>query len=163
MSEQPPTQPPAPPPPPPLAPLPTPVQTPALGRGWLRALLHGIRQAGVQPRDPRVKALWALLRRRQLLANNPWARTRLKFIWQKGLDARPRPRTIARLLALLKNRATPAAGVQQRQWPQRPSRAAIAPSSMRRLQPVAVRRVATLRPVGRARPLRPLVSRPRGR
>ena len=79
MSEQP--QPPAPPPPPPPAPEPLPTPVPALGRGWLRALLQGIRESGVQPRDPRVKALWALLRRHQLLARSPWARTRLKFIW----------------------------------------------------------------------------------
>ena len=36
---------------------PMPVQAPALGRGWLRALMHGIRETGVQPKDPRVKAL----------------------------------------------------------------------------------------------------------
>ena len=118
MSEQQQTQPPDPPLPPPPAPMPAPVQAPALGRGWLRALLQAIRDTGVQPRDPRVKALWQLLRRRQLLARSPWARTRLKFIWQKGLNARPRPRTIARLLALLRNRGPLTAGMQRRQWSQ---------------------------------------------
>lgn len=162
MSEQPQPEPPDPPPPPAPAPLPPPMQAPALGRGWLRALLQGIRETGVQPRDPRVKALWALLRRRQLLARSPWARTRLKFIWQKGLNAKPRPRTIARLLALLKNRGPLTASPQRRQWSTGPRRAAMR-SSMRRLQPVVVRRVATLRPLGRPRPVRPLVSRPRGR
>jgi hypothetical protein len=139
------------------------VQAPALGRGWLRALLQAIRETGVQPRDPRVKALWQLLRRRQLLARSPWARTRLKFIWQKGLNAKPRPRTIARLLALLKNRGPLTATPQRRQWSHGPRRAMMARSPMRRLQPVVVRRVATLRPLGRPRPVRPVVSRRRGR
>src|SRR5688572_3307324 len=163
MSEQP--QPPDPPPPPPPAPepMPAPVQAPTLGRGWLRALIQGIRETGVQPKDPRVKALWQLLRRRQLLARSPWARTRLRFIWQKGLNAKPRPRTIARLLALLRNRGPVTLGPQQRQWSSVPRRAAMVRSSMRRLRPVALRRVATLRPVGRARPIRPPASRPRGR
>ena len=158
-------QPQQPPPPPPSepAPLPTPVPAAALGAGWLRALLHGIREAGVQPRDPRVKALWLLLRRRQLLARSPWARTRLRYIWQKGLSARPRRRTIARLLALLKTRGPLTASLPQRPWSPGPRRPAMLRPSMRRLQPVVVRRVGTLRPVGRQRPLRPLVSRPRGR
>lgn len=156
-------QPPAPPPPPPPAPLPPPVQAPALGRGWLRALLQGIRETGVQPRDPRVKALWELLRRRQLLARSPWARTRVRFIWQKGLNARPRPKTIARLVALLRNRGPLTAGAERRQWAKGPRRRAMVQSSMRRLQPVVVRRVATLRPVGRPRAVGPLVARRRGR
>ena len=155
--DQPPPPAPAPPPPP------MPVQAPALGRGWLRALLRGIRETGVQPRDPRVKALWALLRRRQLLASSPWARTRLKFIWQNGLNARPRPRTIARLLALLRIRAPLTVNVQQRLWSRSPRRAAITRAPMRRLQPVAVRRVATLRPVGRPQSVRPVAARRRGR
>jgi hypothetical protein len=129
----------------------------------LRSLLQGIREtAGLQPRDPRVKALWEMLRRRQVLASSAWARTRLRFIWNKGLDTRPRPRTAARLVALLKNREPLTAG-PQRLWSKTPPRAAMARSSMRRLRPVTVRRVATLRPVGRARPMRPLASRPRGR
>ena len=150
-------QPPAPPPPPAPAPSSTPMQPPALGRGWLRALLQGIREAGVQPRDPRVKALWQLLHRRQLLVRSPWARTRLRFIWQKGLNAKPRPRTIARLLALLRNRAI--TSPQQRQWSASLRRRPMPRSSMRRLQPVMVRRVATLRPVGRPQPLHPHMSR----
>ena len=45
---------PPPPPPPAPEPMPAPVPAPALGRGWLRALLQGIREAGVQPqRSPR--------------------------------------------------------------------------------------------------------------
>ena len=120
-----PTDPPPPPPPPPPEPAPmpaAPVQAPTLGRGWLRALLQGIREAGVQPNDPRVKALWQLLRRRQLLARSPWARSRLRFIWQKGLSARPRPNTIARLLALLRNRGPVIVSAQQRQWSTGPRR-----------------------------------------
>ena len=162
MSEQ--TQPQdQPPPPAPAPPPPMPVPAPALGRGWLRALMQGIRETGVQPRDPGVKALWALLRRRQLLASSPWARTRLKFIWQNGLNAKPRPRTAARLLALLRNQAPVTVNLQQQLWSRGPRRAAITRAPMRRLRPVAVRRVATLRPVGRPQPVRPVAARRRGR
>ena len=98
------------PPPPPPAAAPMPAPTSALSRGWLRDLMRGIRQEGVQPRDPRVKALWNLLRRRQLLARDPWARTRLRYIWQKGLNVRPRPRTTQRLLTLLRSGAVSVGG-----------------------------------------------------
>ena len=161
MSEQP--QPPAPPPPPPPAPepapMPTSAQVPAIDGAWLRALLEG----AVQPKDPRVKGLWDLLRQRRLLARSPWARTRLRFVWQKGLNPRPRPRMIDRLLALLENRAPLSASPQQWRWSKGPRRAARPRAAMRRLQPVRVRRVGTLRPVGRPRQVRPLGSRPRGR
>ena len=156
-----PSAPPAPAPAP--APLSTPAQPPVLSRGWLRALLHGIHVTGVRPKDPRVRALWRLLRRRQLLGRSPWAQTRLRFIWQKGLDARPRPRTIARLLALLRNRVPVIAIPQQQPWARSPRRAVMARAPMRRLQPVVVRRVATVRPVAHRRPVRPHGTRPRGR
>lgn len=139
-------------------PMPTPVQVPAIDGAWLRALLEG----GVQPKDLRVRGLWDLLRQRRLLARSPWARTRLRFIWQKGLNAKPRPRTIDRLLALL-NRAPLTASPQQWQWSKGHRRAARPRAAMRRLRPVRVRRVGTLRPVGRPQPVRSLRSRPRGR
>jgi hypothetical protein len=135
---------------------------PTLGRGWLRALIRGIRQDGVQARDPRVKALWDLLRRRQLLTRDPWVRTRLRAIWQRGLVARQRPRAAARILALLRNGRAP--GV--RPLPPRMTsvpRGVVSPHPMRRLQPVALRRVATLRPVGRPQVARPPATTARSR
>ena len=58
------------PPPAPPPPNPQTAATPALPRGWLRDLLRAVRMDGLQPRDPRVKALWDLLRRRQLLGRD---------------------------------------------------------------------------------------------
>lgn len=157
MSEQPI----APPPPPAVAPMP--MQTPALSRGWLRDLMRGIRQEGVQPRDPRVKALWNLLRRRQLLARDPLMRDRLRYIWQKGLNVRPRPRTTQRLLTLLRSRGVMRARPLQRHVSTRPRAAAMMRRPMQPLRPVALRRVATLRPVGRQQPIRPVARPRRGR
>lgn len=146
-----------PPPPPPPAPAPEP--TPALSRGWLRDLLRGIRRDGVQPRDPRVKALWGLLRRRQLLGQSPWLRDRLRYIWQQGLNARHRPRTTSRLLALLRNWGVLSARPLQHRVASGPvTRTTLRP--MQRLRPVALRRVASLRPM---QPLRPSGWRGRGR
>ena len=151
------------PPPPPPAAAPMPAPTSALSRGWLRDLMRGIRQEGVQPRDPRVKALWNLLRRRQLLARDPWARTRLRYIWQKGLNVRPRPRTTQRLLTLLRSGAVSVGRPLQRHLSTRPRAAATMRRPMQALRPVALRRVATLRPVGRKQPMRPVAWRGRGR
>ena len=153
--------PPAPQPSPAAAPLPPPA--PALSRGWLRGLIRGIRQEGVQPRDPRVKALWGLLRRRQLLPRDPWMRTRLQYIWTKGLNVRPRPRTTARLLALLRSSRATTAQPVLRPVAAGPRAAAMLRRPMRPLQPVALRRVATLRPVARQPQARPAAWRGRGR
>ena len=153
MTAQPPGPPPAPPPPP----------APALNRGWLRALIHGVRQDGLQPRDPRVKALWDLLRRRHLLGRDPWIRTRLRYIWQRGLNARHRPRTTTRLLALLRSGNVLSARPLKRHVPMAPRTPAAVPAPMRRLQPVTLRRIATLQPVARHQPVRPLSQRRVGR
>ena len=138
--------------PPPATPPPA-SPTPALGRGWLRDVIRGIRQDGVQPRDPRVKALWAVLRRRQLLARDPWVRSRLRLIWQKGLSARHRPRTTQRILALLRSRNVVSL---PRRPPVGPSHITTPARPFRTLRPVVLRRVATLRPVGRPRPVQPV-------
>ena len=89
--------------------------------------------------DPRVKALWDLLRRRQLLGRDPWIRARLRYIWQKGLPTPdPRPRTTRRLLALLRNwnvaRARRTSAARDRPVARA---AATMPRPMQRLQPVA--------------------------
>lgn len=160
------------PPPPPPQPLPAPTTPPSLARGWLRGLIAAIRQGGLQPKDPRVKALWNLLRRRQSLVRHPWARTRLRFIWQKGLDARPRPKTATRLLAVIRDRAVSRIPLPASRLPHSASRfppaasrfptlrrprAALRRVAMQRLRPLAVRRVGTIRSM--ARPVAPLMAR----
>ena len=136
--------------------------------GWLRQLLHGIGAAGVQPRDPRVKQLWDLLRQRGLLARSPWLKARLRYIWGTGLVVRPRPRTVSRMRALLLqwgvlrprigmgpgavlSPVTPGPIVQTTVvQPQRPP-AAYRP--LMPLRPVRPVRPVQLRPVGRVRPM----------
>lgn len=147
------------PPPAPPPPNPQTAATPALPRGWLRDLLRAVRMDGLQPRDPRVKALWDLLRRRQLLGRDIWVRTTLRHIWQKGLVKRHRPRTTQRMLTLLR-----AWGVLGARRLRHASGAIPAPAQMRpfrRLQPVTLRRVATARPMQALRPIRPLRLRRR--
>ena len=163
--------PPAPPPPPDpqhapeqgqeAAPPPAPAPPPVLGRGWLRALLYGIRQTGVPPRDPRVRGLWRLLRRRQLLEQNTWIKATLRHIWEKGLGQRYRPRTTRRMVAQLR-----AWGVLRPRQVAAPYastviRTPVAMRPLRRLRPVILRRVATarplsMRPVQVRRPFQPM-------
>ena len=64
---------------------------------WLRGLIRAVRTEAVQPKDPRVKSLWDLLRQRQLLRRSPWLKAVLRRIWNRGLSARPRPRTARRI------------------------------------------------------------------
>lgn len=159
-----PSPPPGPPPPPdpqpsqaqaadpPADSAPAPAPPPVLTRGWLRSLLRGIRQHGVPPRDPRVRALWVLLRRRQVLDRNAWLKATLRRIWQNGLGNRHRPRTTVQMLALLRAwgvlRPRPlaryAAGGIRRPVAIRP---------LQRLRPVTLHRVATARPLHAMRPL----------
>ena len=156
-----PAQPPAPPPSPAAAPMPAPA--PVLSRGWLRGLIRGIRHEGMQPRDPRVQALWDLLRQRQLHQRDPWMRTRMQYMWRKGLNARPRPKTTARLLALLRSWGLLTARPLVRQAPAAAARMTSLRRPMRPVQPVALRRVATLRQVARPQQMRPVASRGRRR
>jgi hypothetical protein len=106
---------------------------------WLRGLLRAVRQEGMKPKDERVRTLWNLLKQRNLLSQNPWVQTRLRFIWDKGLVNRSRPITSRRLRR------------QLRLW-------GILPPSRRArpLQSAGLRRVQA-RPV--ARPVRPLGQR----
>jgi hypothetical protein len=64
---------------------------------WLRGLLRTVRLEAVQPKDARVKSLWNLLRQRQLLRRSPWLKAVLRRIWDRGLSARPHPRTARRI------------------------------------------------------------------
>jgi hypothetical protein len=64
---------------------------------WLRGLIRAVRREALQPKDARVKSLWDLLRQRQLLRRSPWLRAVLRRIWDRGLSARPHPRTANRI------------------------------------------------------------------
>jgi hypothetical protein len=119
---------------------------------WLNTLVSAIASAGMQPRDQRVQTLWNLLRTRGLLNRSQWLKIRLRYFWQKGLQARPRPRTTQRLTMLLQRWGILAAAVpgiptlQQnvnvyvrgRARPYRP------------LRPVHVRRIGRVQPIARA-------------
>src|ERR1044071_4203493 len=129
----------------------------ALARGWLRGLLRGIRMEGVRPRDPRVKALWRLLYRRQLLARNEWLKTTLRYVWQQGLARKSRPRTARRIWTQLREWGVLTSKSPLRYVTGRAPGPALAMRPMRRLRPVALRRVATAQPM---RPVRPMRSAP---
>lgn len=109
---------------------------------WLRGLIRAVRGEAIQPKDARVKSLWNLLRQRQLLQRSPWLKGALLRIWQ-GLPARARPITTRKLVLRL------------RRWgilpPPRMGVGPIGPvmvrdHRMRAIRPVALRRVATVRP-----------------
>ncbi|MEO8133082.1 MAG: transglutaminase-like domain-containing protein [Betaproteobacteria bacterium] len=117
---------------------------------WLRALIRAVRSEAVQARDPRVKSLWDLLRRRQLLSRSPWVKALLHRIWSKGLGARARPQTTQRLVSRLRRLGIlppPAAGAQT------PPPGVV--RTMQRMQPVTVRPVGTVRQWA-SRPVQPV-------
>jgi hypothetical protein len=64
----------------------------AMAADWLPSLARAVSGAAVPPRDPRVKRLYELLRQRQLWGRSRRMRRVLRFAWQRGLAARPRPR-----------------------------------------------------------------------
>jgi len=65
------------------------------------SLIQALQGEAIAPRDARVKSMWDLLRQRRLLRRSEWLRNLLRRIWQRGLLARPRPRTTQRLRQLL--------------------------------------------------------------
>lgn len=100
----------------------------------LQDFLQALRGEAIAPKDARVKSLWELLRRRQLLARDLWLKAVLRRIWEQGLSARPRPRTSARVTQAL------------RRWNLLPASAGAAG---RPLAPARPRYPGTLRPVAR--------------
>ena len=75
----------------------------ALGQAYGTAdLVEAVRTAGLQPRDPRVRATWDQLRSRGLLSRGLWVRRLLRRLWQQGVPPGNRPRTAARLDAALR-------------------------------------------------------------
>lgn len=116
----------------------------------LRGLVRAIRREAIPAKDPRVKSLWDLLRRRGLLAGSPWLKGVLLRCWQ-GLPARERPRTTRRLVARLRT-----IGI----LPPRPGQIAQGPmvaqgpvvARVRGAWPMRLTRVGTIRPS----PMRPV-------
>lgn len=119
----------------------------------LPSLLQSIRQGSVPPKDPRVKSLWLRLRQSKRLHRSRWLRSFLKFMWQQGLSARPRPGLAQRLEQLMQRWGLlplqSAAQSTPRSTPQR----TVAP------KPVSLRSVA-MRPVPGVR-VKPLAQVPR--
>jgi Transglutaminase-like superfamily len=116
---------------------------------WLRGLIRAVRSGGLQPKDARVKSLWELLQQRQLLSRNPRLRSKLQFILERGLSARPRPRTARWLVRRLRRlgilQPLPASLARRQMKPAPP------------LKPIAVRPV---KPVGVVRPVQPVKVQP---
>ncbi|WP_167355627.1 transglutaminase-like domain-containing protein [Streptomyces atriruber] len=80
-----------------------------LPAGPAAELVAAVRQDGLPARDPRVRAVWALLRARGLLGSDPWVSQVLRRIWRTGLPQGNRPRTADRLEAALRYVGAPAA------------------------------------------------------
>jgi hypothetical protein len=125
----------------------------------LPGLIQAMRQGGIKPKDPHMKSLLDLLRQQQLLNRKPRLVRRLKFIWRRGLSARPYPKTASWLERSLQ------------QWgilPTSPAPLPMQPGQARpqtqvpaqRMQPVALRPVGKVQPVAQV-PLPPVAHIPR--
>lgn len=129
--------------------------------GWLRELIKTLRSQAIQPKDPRIKSLWDLLRQRHLLGRSPWLKAVLRRIWSRGLSARPHPRTAhrirrrLRLWGILPPKSVSAAG--HRPAVTRP----LTRSNVQAVRPVALKPVASLRPTA-MQPVRPIRRQPAG-
>jgi len=122
---------------------------------WLRGLLRTVRLEAVQPKDPRVKSLWDLLRQRQLLNRSPWLKAVLRRIWNRGLSARPHPRTARRIkLRLRRWGILPPISVNTAAYRPAGIRAR-AQSAVQPAQPVVLKPVASVQPA-KMQPVRPV-------
>jgi hypothetical protein len=120
---------------------------------WLQSLLQALRGEAIQPRDARVKSLWDLLRQRRALGRFPWLKAVLRRIWTKGLIARPRPRTTARIEHRLRTAGIlPGSATAPRPFaPAAPARVhAVRVRAVGKARVVPVRPLRTLRRVARA-------------
>lgn len=129
---------------------------------WLRGLIRALRAEAIQPKDVRVKSLWDLLRQRQLLSRSPWLKAVLHRIWNRGLSARPRPRTASRIRRRLRLwRILPPKSV--RATSHRPAvTRAVRRAAYQTVRPVALKPVASVRPAAMQR-VRPVQMRPAGK
>lgn len=121
---------------------------------WMGAFLRALGGEAIRPKDERVKQLWVLLRTRQLLDRSPWLKAVLRRIWQRGLSARPRPRTVNRIVGhlgrwgLLPPPHTPQA---------KGSGSGTAAPAMQSVQPVTLRPVAAVQPAA-LQPIKPTAA-----
>lgn len=119
---------------------------------WLPGLIQSIRQGEMKPKDPRIESLLNLLHQRQLLKQKPRLARKLRFIWERGLSARPYPKT-ARWLerslqrwGILPSSPTP--------LPMQPAQARPPiQASTQPLQPVALRPIGKVQPVAQVTPV----------
>jgi Transglutaminase-like superfamily len=128
---------------------------------WLRGLLRAVRLEAMRPKDARVKSLWNLLRQRQLLNRSPWLKAVLHRIWNRGLSARPHPRTARRIKLRLRRWGIlppiPVSAVGYRPAGIRTR----AQSAIQAARPVVLKPVASVRPTT-MQPVRPVQMRPVG-
>lgn len=114
---------------------------------WLDTLVRALEGEVIRPKDERVKQLWTLLRARQLLHRSHWLKAVLRRIWQRGLAARPRPRTVShfvgnlRRLGLLPQASAPATAPGGSATP------AMQPAQAVTLRPIATVQPAAVQPV----------------
>jgi len=128
---------------------------------WLRGLLRAVRHEALQPKDTRVKSLWDLLRQRQLLQRSPWLRAVLRRVWDRGLSARPHPRTARRIKIRLRHwRILPPIAVSAAAYRPAGIRAR-AQSAVQPARPVMLKPVASVRPVA-MQPVQPVQMKPVG-
>ena len=128
---------------------------------WLRGLIRAVRTEAVQPKDMRIKSLWDLLRQRQLLRRSPWLKAVLHRIWNRGLSARPHPRTARRIKRRLRLWGIlppiSASVAAHRPAVTRP----ITQANVQAVRPVVLKPVASVRPAA-MQPVRPVQMKPAG-
>jgi hypothetical protein len=129
---------------------------------WLRGLIRAVRSEAIQPKDTRVKSLWDLLRQRQLLRRSRWLKAVLRRIWNRGLSARPRPRTASGIKRRLRLwRILPPKSVSPTA-PRQAVTSRITGGVIQAVRPIALKPVASVRPAA-MRPVRPVQMQPAGR
>lgn len=126
--------------------------TPTHPPNWLPGLIQLIQQGGVKPKDPRIESLLNLLRQRQLLKQKPRLARKLRFIWERGLSARPYPKTARWLERSLQQWGilppSPVPVPMQPAQARPPIQASTQP-----MQPVALRPVGKVQPVAQVTPV----------
>lgn len=128
---------------------------------WLRGLLRAVRLEAVQPKDARVQSLWNLLRERKVLHQSPWLKAVLRRIWDRGLAARPHPRTTRRIKMRLRRWGIlPPIPVSAARYRQSGIRTR-AQAAIQRARPVTLKPVASVRPA-MMQPVRPVQMKPVG-
>jgi hypothetical protein len=129
---------------------------------WLRGLLRAVRTEAIRPKDARVKSLWDLLRQRHLLGQNPWLKAVLLRVWQRGLSARPHPRTAGRIKQSLRLWGILPPPIAVGAPGQRPAvMLPVTRTAVQAVRPVALKPVASLRPAA-MQPVRPVQMKPAG-